>query len=340
MAELVLVTGGSGFIAGWCITELLRRGYGVRTTVRSERKKKAVAKAVSTEVNPSGRLGFAVADLAADDGWDAAVKDVDSVLHVAAPFGHAGMTDPESMIRLARDGTLRVLRAASASGVGRVVLTSTANAAGTHAAARKGETDEAVWTDPGDRSLLPHRRAKLIAERAAWDFTGSHEGGAELTTVLPGFVFGPVLTTTTIGSVGIVAGMLSGKVRGVPRVGLEIVDVRDLADLYIRAMASPDAAGQRFLATGEFLWMREMALTLREGLGVHGHRVPTRQIPDIMVRLSAWFQDPSLREITPMLGRRPLHSTEKARRVLGWEPRPARQTVLDCARSLIEHHAI
>lgn len=153
-------------------------------------------------------------------------------------------------------------------------------------------------------------------------------------------MFGPILTTGTIGSVGIIGRMLSGKMRGVPRIGLEIVDVRDLVDVHIRAMTSPDAAGQRFLATGEFMWMAEMARVLREGLGADGRNVPTRQVPDAVVRLAARFTDRSLRDIAPALGRRNRHSTEKARRVLGWQPRPARDTVLDCARSLIAHRAV
>ncbi|MFE0628254.1 hypothetical protein ACFW3D_14945 [Streptomyces sp. NPDC058864] len=158
--------------------------------------------------------------------------------------------------------------------------------------------------------------------------------------MLPGAVFGPVLTRDTTGSVGIVARMLTGGMRGVPRIGLEVVDVRDLVDVHIRAMTSPQAAGERFLATGEFIWMADMARALREGLGADGRKVPTRQVPDLAVRFAARFTDPSLREITPALGRRNRHSTEKARRVLGWEPRPARQAVLDCARSLIEHGAV
>ncbi|KIF76918.1 epimerase [Streptomyces sp. 150FB] len=340
MAEVVLVTGGSGYIAGWCVVELLRAGYDVRTTVRTAAKEQAVTDAVSTAVDPAGRLSFAVADLTADDGWDAALKGVDRVLHVASPLGGADPKNPEAMITPARDGTLRVLRAATAAGVKRVVTTSAANTASPSSYATEGVTDETLWTDPDDPTLIPYRRSKTLAERAAWDFMDGYRGATELTTVLPGAVFGPVLTTDTIGSVGIVARMLSGGMRGIPRIGLEIVDVRDLVDVHIRAMTSPEAAGQRFLATGEFTWMSEMARTLRDGLGADGRKVSTRQIPDIAVRFAARFRDPSLREIAPALGRRNRHSTEKARRVLGWEPRPARETVLDCARSLIAHGAV
>jgi dihydroflavonol-4-reductase len=333
MAELVLVTGGSGYIAGWCIAELLRRGYEVRTTVRDPGRKQAVAEAAG----PGGRLSFAVADLTADDGWDAALKGVDYVLHVASPLG-GGTAD--AMTAAARDGTLRVLRAAVAAGTKRVVMTSAANAASPSSYATEGVTDETLWTDPDDPALIPYRRSKTLAERAAWDYMAGFTGPTELVTVLPGAVFGPILTTGTIGSVGIIGRMVSGKMRGIPRIGLEIVDVRDLADVHIRAMTSPDAAGQRFLATGEFMWMAEMARVLRDGLGADGSRVSTRQVPDVVVRFAARYMDRSLREITPALGRRNRHTTEKARRVLGWEPRPARETVLDCARSLIAHRAV
>jgi dihydroflavonol-4-reductase len=337
MAELVLVTGGSGYIAGWCIAELLRRGYEVRTTVRDPGREQAVADAVSSVADPAGRLSFAVADLTADDGWDDALKGVDYVLHVASPLG-GGTAD--AMIAAARDGTLRVLRAAVAAGAKRVVMTSAANAASPSSYATEGVTDETLWTDPDDPALIPYRRSKTLAERAAWDYMDGQAGLTELVTVLPGAVFGPILATSTIGSVAIIGRMVSGTMRGIPRIGLEIVDVRDLADVHIRAMTSPDAAGQRFLATGEFMWMAEMARVLRDGLGVDGRRVPTRQVPDVVVRFAARFTDRSLREITPALGRRNRHTTEKARRLLGWSPRPARETVLDCARSLIAHGAV
>jgi nucleoside-diphosphate-sugar epimerase len=340
MAELVLVTGGSGYNAGRCVAELLKRGYDVRTTVRDPKKAKGVTEAVSTVVDPAGRLSFAVADLTADEGWDAATKDVDHVLHVASPLGIAAGNDPDTLIGPARDGTLRVLRAATAAGVKRVVMTSAANAASPSSYAAEGVTDETLWTDPADPTLIPYRRSKTLAERAAWDFMDDHDGPTELTTVLPGAVFGPVLTAENLGSVGIVARMLSGEMSRVPRIGLEVVDVRDLVDVHIRAMTSPRAGGQRFLATGEFIWMAEMAHALREELGPEGSRVSTRPVPDFVVRLLARFKDPSLREITPALGRRNRHSTEKARRVLGWQPRPARRTVVDCARSLIAHGAV
>ncbi|MEV7323356.1 NAD-dependent epimerase/dehydratase family protein [Streptomyces sp. NPDC093970] len=338
MPELVLVTGGTGYIAGWCVAELLRRGYDVRTTVRAPGREQAVLDAVSTVAEPAGRLDFAVADLTADAGWEAAVQDVDRVLHVASPLGvSATSTD---LVAPAREGTLRVLRAATAAGVRRVVMTSAANTASPSSYASEGVTDETLWTDPEDPTLIPYRRSKTLAELAAWEFMRGHDGPTELVTVLPGAVFGPVLTADAAGSVGIVARMLSGAMPGVPRIGLEVVDVRDLVDVHLRAMTSPAAAGERFLATGEFVWMADLARYLREGLGERGRQVSTRRLPDFAVRLAARFRDPALREITPALGRRNRHTTEKAARLLGWQPRPARETVLDCAESLLAHGAV
>ncbi|MYT68144.1 MULTISPECIES: NAD-dependent epimerase/dehydratase family protein [unclassified Streptomyces] len=334
MPETVLVTGGTGYVGGWCIAELLQRGYRVRTTVRSHSKEQAVRDAVATQTDPGDRLEFAIADLTADDGWDTAVKDVHYVLHVASPMGGASTGDPESLIAPARDGALRVLRAAAEAGVRRVVMTSAANTASPSSYAEEGVTDETLWTDPDDPTLIPYRRSKTLAERAAWDYMATYDGPTELATILPGAVFGPILATSTIGSVGLVQQMLTGTMSGVPRIGLEIVDVRDLADIHIRALTSPRAAGERFLATGEFTWMRDMARALKEELGEDGLRVSDQEIPDDVVRAN-----PAMGEIAPALGRRNRHSTAKARTVLDWTPRPARESVVDCARSLLAHGA-
>ena len=333
MTETVLVTGGTGYIAGWCITDLLTRGYRVRTTVRSTTKEAVVRSAVASVVNPEDRLSFAVADLTSPAGWDAALDGVDYVLHVASPLSGDDMLTP------AREGVRNVLSAAAAAGVKRVVMTSAANAASPSSYTEEGVTDETLWTDPDDPTIIPYRRSKTVAEKAAWDFMATYDGPMTLATVLPGAVFGPILSTDSIGSVQIIERMLKGAMPGNPRIGLEIVDVRDLVDVHIRAMTAPEAAGQRFLATGEFAWMREMALTLRDGLGPAGKKVSTRQLPDWVVRLTSVF-DKSLREITVSLGRRNRHTTEKAERLLGWRPRPAKETVVDCANSLIAHGVV
>jgi nucleoside-diphosphate-sugar epimerase len=337
VSEQVLVTGGTGYIAGWCIAGLLQRGYRVRTTIRSSARQQQVLDAVRTVADPAGRVEFAIADLTDDAGWDDAVTGADCVLHVASPIGDNMPADPGTLIAAARGGTLRILAAAAWAGVKRVVMTSAANAASPSSYAEDGVTDETLWTDPDDPTIIPYRRSKTLAELAAWEYITAHPGPTELVTVLPGAVFGPVMTTATIGSIGIIARMLAGKMPGVPRIGLEVVDVRDLADAHLRAMTVPEAAGERFLATGEFIWMRDIARTLRQQLGADAARVPVRQLPDFAVRLAARVTDASLRSVTPSLGRRNRHSIAKAERVLGWHPRPAAQTVVDCARSLLEY---
>lgn len=340
MSERVLVTGGTGYVAGWCIAELLQRGYDVRTALRTPAAQQRITdsvRAVSTDAEPPE---FAIADLTSDDGWDEATKGVDYVLHVASPIGASMPKDVDAAVATARGGVLRVLQAASRSGVRRVVMTSAANAASPSSYAEEGITDETLWTDPDDPTLIPYRRSKTVAELAAWDYVAATSGSCELTTVLPGAVFGPIMTTENIGSVDIIARMLSGKMPGVPRIGLEVVDVRDLVDVHLRAMTTPQAAGERFLATGDFLWMRDIARTLRERLGSDASRVRTRQLPDFAVRLAARFGDDELRSITPALGRRNRHSNAKAERILSWQRRPVDQTVVDCAQSLLEHGVI
>jgi dihydroflavonol-4-reductase len=334
MSETVLVTGGTGFVAGWCIAELLRRGYAVRTTVRNPSKEHLVRAAVASAGASGGRLTFCTADLTNDEGWDAAVADCDYVLHVASPLGGGNLRDSNALVAPAREGTLRVLRAATRAGVKRVVMTSAA------AAARPPQrsdrvSDETVWADPADRQFDAYRRSKILAERAAWDFMAGQTGSTTFSTILPGAVFGPVLTKESRGSVQVIQRLLAGRPPGVPRIGFYVVDVRDLADLHIRAMTAPEAAGQRFIAAGDFMWMKDMASTLRSALGATAPKVPTRELPDFLVRFLALFI-PQLRMLTPVLGLRLGLTSEKARRLLGFSPRPATTTIVDCARSLVK----
>jgi dihydroflavonol-4-reductase len=329
MAETVLVTGGSGYIGGWCVVELLKRGYIVRTTVRSLAREPAVRAMISAEVDPGDRLSFYAAELTKDEGWDEAVAGCDYVLHVASPIGTDMPSDPQELIVPAREGALRALGAAAKAGVKRVVLTSSVAAA-----ASPGDditTDETVWTASDDSDA--YRQSKLQAERAAWDFVAAHPA-LELVTVNPSMVIGPVLTRENMGSVQVVWRVLAGKLPGIPRLGFPLVDVRDVVDLHLRAMTMPEAKGERFIASTQFLWMSEIAATLREGLGPRAPKVPTRNVPSFVIRLMSIF-DRSLRRVTPNLGRKRQFSSAKAQRVLGWSPRPVKQSVLDCAESLI-----
>jgi nucleoside-diphosphate-sugar epimerase len=277
------------------------------------------------------------ADLTADAGWAAAVAGCDYVLHVASPLGITRAKDPDELIVPARDGTLRVLRAAVRAGVRRVVLTSSTAAATPPQGSAGSGHDEAVWTDLAAGRLDAYRRSKVISERAAWRFFDEHPGTTSLATVLPAAVLGPVLTTDNLGSVQAIDRLLNG-MPGIPKLGMNIVDVRDVADLHIRAMTDPQAAGQRFIAVSEFMWLNDVAARLRAALGEQARRVPTRTLPNILVRAAALF-DPALRAATPLLGRRYTHSAQKARQLLNWKPRPAATTVIDCATSLLAHRS-
>lgn len=330
MVEAVLVTGGTGFVGGWCVRELLERGYAVRTTLRSLAKEQALRAALGAEGSAGERLTVFAADLTSDEGWSAAMAGCDYVLHVASPLG--GGVSEDDLIGPARDGTLRVLRAAIAAGVKRVVMTSAAATARPPRDSGKS-SDESVWADPDDPQFDGYRRSKILAERAAWDLMAGEAGVTTLTAVLPSAVFGPVLSRENLGSVRIIQGIMQGRPARLPRLGFWIVDVRDLADLHIRAMTSPAAAGQRFIAAGEFMWMEDIAKTLRTVLGAAAAKVPTRRMPDFAFRLAARFT-PTLRFFTPELGRKMDLRSDKARRVLGFSPRPAASTVVECAESL------
>lgn len=339
MSDLVLVTGATGYVGGWCVAELLRRAYRVRATVRDLAKADAVRAAVERITGTTDRLEFAKADLLSNAGWADAMAGVDHVMHVAAQLRLGDGQDPHRLIQVAVEGSQRVLRAATEAKVRRVVMTSAANAASHSSYTVEDVSDETLWTDPSDPTLIPYRRAKTMAEKAAWDYVETTAAAPELTTVLPGAVLGPILSGYALGSVSIIARMLGGQMKWVPRIGLEVVDVRDLVDLHIRALESPAAARQRFLGTGGFLWMRDIARTLKADLGQQAASVSTRPAPDFLVRLAA-RRDASLREVTPSLGRKNRHSTAKAHQILGWQSRPARETVADCGRSVLAHRVV
>jgi nucleoside-diphosphate-sugar epimerase len=333
VGQTVLVTGGSGFLGGWCVIELLRRGYAVRTTVRSLSREPQVRAAVGSEVDPGERLTVLAADLTSDEGWPEAVAGCDYVLHVASPFPPKQPKDPDELIRPAREGTLRVLGASLDAGVKRVVVTSSVAAIrlGEGAAARP--LNEEDWTNPDSPGLTPYVRSKTIAEQAAWDMVRERGDEERLAVVNPGAIIGPVLNDDLSYSLQAVQRLLDGT-PGAPKLGFSLVDVRDVADLEIRAMTAPEAGGERFIAATEFLWMGDIGAVLRERLGKAASKVPTRTIPNVLVRGMALF-DPGIRTVVDGLGKRTELSSEKARSSLGWAPRPVEDTIAETGESLI-----
>jgi nucleoside-diphosphate-sugar epimerase len=333
--KTVLVTGGSGYLGSWCVVELLRRGYRVRTTVRDLAREAEVRAAVGSQVDPRDRLTVLGADLLEDDGWAEAVDGCDYVLHVASPFPPEQPKDPDELIVPARDGTLRVLGASLDAGVERIVVTSSVAAiSGSGKPVHGRPLDERDWSDPDNLKLTPYARSKTIAERAAWDFMRERGATEKLATVNPGAIVGPVLSDDRSFSLQAIERLLGG-IPGVPRIGFSFVDVRDVADLEIGAMIAPEAGGERFVAVASFQWMAEVAVVLRERMGEAAAKVPTRTVPNLLVRGMAIF-DPGLRSIVGQLGRKTEFSSEKAKDRLGWSPRPIDETIVECAQSLAE----
>lgn len=334
----VLVTGGSGFIGSHSILQLLAAGHDVRTTVRDLKRRDDVLAMLRQggAADPGERLAFFAADLERDAGWADAVADCDYVLHVASPFPPAVPKDENELIVPAREGALRVLRAARDGRVRRVVLTSSYAAIGYGTQGRSTPFTEEDWTDPDGPDVQPYVKSKTLAERAAWDFIAREGGGLELSVVNPVGVFGPVLGPDYSTSILLVQRLMDGALPGCPRLWFGCVDVRDVADLHIRAMTSPAAGGERFLAVaGDFLSMREIAGALKAGLGAEAARVPTRELPNWLVRIVALF-DPAAKQLLPELGKRRNASNAKARALLGWAPRSSEESVVATARSMID----
>jgi dihydroflavonol-4-reductase len=314
---------------------LLGDGRDVRATVRDLGREQAVRETVSAAgVDAGSRLGVFAADLISDAGWAEAVDGCRYVLHVASPFPPKQPRDPSELIVPARDGAVRVLRAALRSGVERVVLTSSIAAIrGSRVSSPTSPYTEADWTDGDDLSRTPYVRSKTLAERAAWDLVQDAGATARLATINPGAIIGPTLNQDHSYSLQAIQRLLTG-MPAAPRIGFTFVDVRDVADLHIRAMTDPAAGGQRFIAADRWLWTADVAAILRKCLGEAASKVPTRVAPDFLIRLMARF-DGSIRSIVGDLGKRSWVSSDKARTTLGWTTRPVESSIEDTARSLL-----
>jgi len=330
----VLVTGGSGYIASFCIAQLLREGWAVRTTIRSLARE-AETRATIAKLHPTTNLTVTQADLNADAGWAAAVAGCTYVQHVASPLPSVTPKDDDELVKPARDGALRVMRAARDAGVKRVVMTaSTACIAYGHGSYTTPKT-EADWSDETNRAdTSAYERSKTIAERAVRAWFAQEGAPLELVTIHPGAVLGPVLGRDFSASIEIVKKLLEGAVTGVPRFGWPLVDVRDVADLHYRAMLAPGIAGERFLAANDFWWMSQVAAALKQGLGPRAKKVPSMALPNVVVRLAALF-DPVIRDRLWELDKQRPVSNAHAKAVLGWAPRSNEAAVMATAESLL-----
>jgi nucleoside-diphosphate-sugar epimerase len=332
----VLVTGGSGFIGAHCILQLLAAGHQVKATIRNLKREGDVRAMLRTGGADAGdRLTFFAANLESDAGWKEAVSGCEYVLHVASPIPPGVPKHEDELIIPARDGALRVLKASRDAGVKRVVLTSSMAAIAYGHKPQNEPYSEKDWTDLNGRNVAAYPKSKTIAERAAWDFIAKEGGALELSVVNPVFVQGPVLGPDYSPSIMVVQRLMDGAMPGCPKLYFAIVDVRDVADLHIRAMINPAAKGERFIASaGDTISMLDLAKVLRARLGDAAKRVPTREIPNWVVRLVA-MRDTAVKAILPELGQIKRVTNEKAKRVLGWQPRSNEEAIVSAAESLI-----
>ena len=332
MPGTVLVTGGSGYAAGFLIRRLIDDGWTVHATVRSLGKEAAVRQALAVD---NDRLHFFAADLGADAGWAEAVAGCTHVAHVASPIPIAQPKSDDELIIPARDGTLRVLRAARDAGVRRVVMTSSC-AAITYGRGRTTRAyTEADWTDVNGPDVSGYNKSKTLAERAARDWIAAEGGGMEFAAICPTAIMGPVMSGDFAPSIEIIRRMLAGDMKAVPDLGFGVVDVRDLADLHVRALTLPGMANERFIASSRFYKFTEIAQMLKDELGDQAARVSTRVAPNFVVRLVGLFR-PDFRPLLTELGNVRNVDASHAQAVLGWTPTPVQQTLGDCGRSLIE----
>jgi len=331
MTNRVLVSGGSGYIAGFLIRQLVAEGWMVHTTVRSLAKEAAVRRLLAVD---DSRLKFFEADLNADAGWADAMAGCNAVAHVASPLPAGVPKDANELIVPARDGALRALQAARAAGVQRFVMTSSVAAISYGRGRGVHHFTEADWTPLDAPGLTPYVQSKTVAERAAREWVAREGAGMAFCTINPSVVLGPVWSSDYSASVVVVQKLLDGSMRACPNFGFGVVDVRDVADLHVRALTAPGLAGERFIASGRFMTLRNVADALRAGLGAQAHKVTTRDVPDWLVKVAALF-DPMAKMVVRELGAVRHQDASHAKAVLGWATRREEDSILDTARSLI-----
>lgn len=338
MSGTVLVTGGTGYIGGEVIDQLLAKGYTVHTTVRNKAKSEP---ALRTRWSGAGdRLKVFQADLVSDDGWAEANAGCDAVAHVASPIPAAPPKHEDDLVVPAREGTLRALRFAKEAGVKRFVQTSSMAAIAYGRSDKVYSVDESDWTDVTHPDVYPYVKSKTIAERAARDWVAENGGDMEFVSVNPSMVLGPVESADFSASVEAVKQLLDGSAPMAPDLGFAIVDIRDVGDLHVRCIEEPGLANERFLAAGKFMKFIEIGEVLRERLPKeHTRKVPTRRMPNWLVHVLAIFNE-GIRSVKSELGKTRNADASHALDRLGWKTRNEEDTIVECAESLIEHGVV
>ncbi len=332
MAGTALVTGGSGYIAGFLIRQLIANGWSVHTTVRSLKREPEVRGWLGVD---NDKLKFFAADLERDAGWAEAIAGCTHVAHVASPFPLDVPKHADELVIPAREGALRALRFARAANIKRFVMTSSMAAVAYGHGKGRGIYTEADWTNLDNPDVMPYPRSKTVAERAARDWIAAEGGDIEFASVNPAAVFGPLLSDDLSTSIELVKQLLEGKVPMCPDIGFGIVDVRDVADLHYRALTGEGIRDERYVCSGPFLKMIDVASILRANLGERARKVPTQKMPDWVLKAMALVR-PELKQLVAELGNVRGGDSRHAMTTLGWTMRSPEEALLATAHSLIE----
>ncbi|MEL6959006.1 MAG: aldehyde reductase [Pseudomonadota bacterium] len=322
----VFVTGASGFIAKHILRELFEKGYEVRASIRSEKRKGELE-----ELFPGKPLEFAYLDLEKDDGWMEAMAGCDVLMHTASPFPRGEPKDPQDLIRPAVEGTLRAMKAAKAAGINRVILTSSCAAIYKQADKPKdAPSDESNWTTPNTPPVSAYEASKTLAERSAWDFVAENPDMI-LTTINPGAVYGPPMDSRYGTSLELIEQLMTGKLPFAPPIALVCVDVRDVAMMHVTAIDNEAAFGERFAANAGTTKLIDTARILKSYDS--SLKTPTREAPGWLIKMLAPFMaDAKL--VASSLGMNLDVNASKAERVLGFTYIPVKDAIIASAEAI------
>ncbi len=339
MADTVLVTGISGFIASHIAVNLLGKGYKVRGSVRNLAKGERIVAALAAGGADVSKLELVEANLGADMGWAEAVKDCRFIQHIASPFPLEAPRDREALVPEARAGAQRVLEHGFSAGAERIVLTSSmVSMMGQKGRGAHMRVTEDDWSDPDWKPLTAYPVSKTRAEISAWAYADAQGLKEKLVTVCPGLVFGPDPYKNGGASLGLIKAMFDGDFPRVPKISYPIIDVRDCASIHVKAMSASKAGGRRLMAAGQTLWFKEVSNILRTEYP-HAAKLPKGDFPNMIVRIAALFDD-RIKGVLPDLGTFHEADSGYVTNITGVIPRPAKEAILAAAASLIANGTI
>tara|TARA_Y100001968_G_scaffold327800_1_gene373623 strand:- start:257 stop:1267 length:1011 start_codon:yes stop_codon:yes gene_type:complete len=326
----VFVSGGSGYIALHCIAALIKKGFKVKTSIRSLERKKEVIDSISKVINCNNKIEICELDLLKDDGWDDALKDCEYALHTASPVSLLLSNNPDDLIKPAVDGLERCLKSAVKNNVKRFVMTSSFSAIG--AGSKRKELDDNHWTDLKNPNISPYDISKTKAELFLWKYISDLEESKkiEVCSINPVIVVGPSLSNDIGVSNTVVKKLLDGSSPMVPKFGINLVDVKDVADMHIEAMLNKNAVGKRFLLSSETMWFSEVSNILRKN---KFKKAPRFTAPNFLIRLLSIF-DKELKIVLFYLGFKNILNSYNALNILNWKPRKVENAIVETAKQL------